>query len=792
MSPRLRLTIGAALATAAGSTALGAAFSSLRWFGPALVAIAVVAATLEVCRRMHLPGVLGPLVAAAALLVFITRGFAATHAWFGFVPTGETLRELANLARDGFHDMGDLAAPAPATPGLVVITAVGIGLLAMVVDLVAVTMRRPALAGLPLLAVYCVGSAVSPDGAGWVPFAFGAAGYETLLVIDGRQRILRWGRSFGLDRATRMMATWSADRVQTSYVSMLARRIGVAALGIALALPAVVPGLHGPLGQSGGGGTGTGGHGGSTITTFNPIVRIRDQLHTAKPIPVLTLRSDDEAPDYLRLTALDRFDGGTWSGSPISADSRARVSRGMPGVVSVAQTKTTHSSIKVQTLDVHWLPVPYPPKSVKVKGDWRYDAASGTVFSSRATTRKLSYEVTSARLQPTPEQLAKAPDPDRLDPDLALPALPTQIIDEARRVTAPAATLFDKALALQHYFTGGRFTYDESVPAGDSVNALSQFLFETRRGFCEQFAAAMAVMARAVGIPARVAVGFTAGSRRPDGSWLVTTHDAHAWPELRFAGIGWVRFEPTPSGGADGSALPPSYALATSTSGQVTPGTDTPAGGNPNRPSGIDQKRALLDRGDRVLSPSSGAAPARRNTHTGRVVLVVVLLVLLLLAVPALTRLVVRRRRWRRATTPVGMAHAAWDDLRDDARDLGLQWRPSDTPRTTVASIAAAVGGWSSDTAAAARRLVQAEERASYAASGPGEVGTLKTDLSTVRSAIAREVGTVRRVRAVVLPRSSVQRFGAVGRRATDALDRSEIAVAGMRTRLTPRQRVGR
>ena len=84
---------------------------------------------------------------------------------------------------------------------------------------------------------------------------------------------------------------------------------------------------------------------------------------------------------------------------------------------------------------------------------------------------------------------------------------------------------------------------------GDStgVESVAAFL-QQRAGYCVHFASTMAVLARDLGIPARVAVGFTAGEEQKDGSHVVKTHDAHAWPELYFGGVGWVAFEPTPAG----------------------------------------------------------------------------------------------------------------------------------------------------------------------------------------------------------------------------------------------------
>ena len=75
---------------------------------------------------------------------------------------------------------------------------------------------------------------------------------------------------------------------------------------------------------------------------------------------------------------------------------------------------------------------------------------------------------------------------------------------------------------------------------------------QTRRGLCEQFASTFAVMARTLGIPSRVAVGFTPGELNGDGSYSVFGKNAHAWPEVWFDGIGWVDFEPTPPGAVPG------------------------------------------------------------------------------------------------------------------------------------------------------------------------------------------------------------------------------------------------
>ena len=127
-----------------------------------------------------------------------------------------------------------------------------------------------------------------------------------------------------------------------------------------------------------------------------------------------------------------------------------------------------------------------------------------------------------------------------------------QLTKIAQQITKGAHTPFDKAIALEKYFQSGRFKYTLSaLSLPNSPQGLLDFLTKDRRGFCEQFAFAMAVLARLVGIPSRIEIGYTSGIKQHNGRWKVTTADAHSWPELYFTGLGWLRFEPTP-GGHDG------------------------------------------------------------------------------------------------------------------------------------------------------------------------------------------------------------------------------------------------
>ena len=116
----------------------------------------------------------------------------------------------------------------------------------------------------------------------------------------------------------------------------------------------------------------------------------------------------------------------------------------------------------------------------------------------------------------------------------------------ARRVTRDADTPYEAVLALENWFrVRGGFRYDESPPKVEGAPPLVGFVSRTRAGYCQHYAGAMTLMLRMLGIPSRVAVGFTSGDRE-EGKWVVTDHEAHAWVEVWFAGHGWVPFDPTP------------------------------------------------------------------------------------------------------------------------------------------------------------------------------------------------------------------------------------------------------
>src|SRR5690606_17853739 len=155
--------------------------------------------------------------------------------------------------------------------------------------------------------------------------------------------------------------------------------------------------------------------------------------------------------------------------------------------------------------------------------------------------------------------------PANVDEYLELPEdTPTEVRTLARTVTEEGTTTFEKALILEAWLSDREtFTYDLDVDTGHSSLDLAEWLLDPdsnnyRTGYCEQFATAMGVMARTLGIPSRVVLGFTPGDiqQQADGTDVIVVRErnAHAWVELWLNGQGWVRFDPTPR--ADGATAP--------------------------------------------------------------------------------------------------------------------------------------------------------------------------------------------------------------------------------------------
>ena len=254
-----RLTITAALAVLLTSLSLHPTLADGTWMLPTILCVAAVAGTGYLARRMSVPRVLIPVVEVGVLVVLLILRFAQDVAVWGVLPGRDVGLETRTLLDEAFDTISSYAPPAPLTPGLVFLLTMSVALVAVVVDTVAVTYRSPALAGLPLLVLYAVPVSVVANGVSWVYFCLAAVGWLALLLADGRERLGGWGRRLG----TRTFAgdpTANNVPVVAEPLGAVGRRIGLAAVALAVVLPAIVPGLsEAVFGRGLGAGTGGGG-----------------------------------------------------------------------------------------------------------------------------------------------------------------------------------------------------------------------------------------------------------------------------------------------------------------------------------------------------------------------------------------------------------------------------------------------------------------------------------------------------------------------------------------------------
>ena len=776
MTPRggsEQVTLCGAAAVLLSALALDPLVDGHRWLLGTVVTIAAVVATGAALRQVLPARAVIVLVQAGVLLVMLSVLFARDRAVLGVLPGPDAMRHLLDVLASGLDLTQSQAPPVDARPGVLLMLTGGVGVVALLVDVLAATLRQPALAGLPLLAIYCVPASLPAGGVAWYQFVLTGAGFLMLISADAGDRVRSWGRVL----AVRARGGGSGTG-ELGGVAREGRRVAIGTLVLAALVPAIVPGLEGGLLP----GTGEGGDGdgdGPTISVINPILDMRSRLNSRSDTVVLSYRTSEQNPQPLRIVTADTFDGDKWAPDTGSIPLNQRVDRGMPpppGLSSAVRAVQQQTDVFVRGLRQTYLPLPYPTTRVDVTGDWLYDVSTLNVVGRGVNTRGLEYSVQHLQVTPTDRQLAEAqPPPQSLS--LAYTqypqSMPAIISDRARQV-AGTGDAYQQAVRLQRWFrTEGGFRYSTEAPGNgrddSGMDAMVRFLDE-KQGYCVHYASAMALMARALNIPARVAVGFLPGTRQADNSWNISLQDAHAWPELYFQGVGWVRFEPTPAsrtGGLPTWAAPapgllpedgPDATPEPSASGSAEPAPRQPDQNVPTEAGGAATEEGLLQ-----------SIPWR---------LVGVLAGLLVLGcLPMLAAAGTRRRRWRKAAGQAGRAEAAWDELRQRLSDLGVRWAASWTPRALQARLADDYRLEGAERAALTR-LVTDLETARYArpnGAGPNGGGRtaaeLARDVRAIAGGVALAVSGRTRRRARLLPQSGIAAITGFGRRVDVAAD---------------------
>ncbi len=728
-------------------------------------------------RAARVPTGLVPVVQVVAVAAVLHHVWAGDVALKGWLPTGDSLRAVGRVLSAASAASQDWAAPVPATvtefAPLMVLCGVVVILL---VDLLACTLRRVPLTGLPLLAAFTAPVSVV-DGVSWVTFAAAAAGFVLLLTADQADRLGQWGRNLARAPGSGAVVDNQPHEVRLGTLWPTASRLGLAGIGLAVLAPLVLPAGGGLFDGVGGSGDGSGD---GTVRIDNPMVTIKRDLERGQDVPVVEVRTDDPAPEYLRLTVLDEFDGTAWKQSERDVPRTNSLSTGSlpapPGLTAgTRQVPYSSEFTTTANLDSRWLPLPYPATSVSVDGDWRFatDTLDVVAFDRDLDAARTSYDVDSLFVEPTSEELASAaPAPRAIQAEGT--DLPDTLPDEVRRlaaeVTAGARSPYEEAVLLQRWFRDtGNFTYSVARSStGNSTRDLLRFLGtgpDSRTGYCEQFSSSMAMMARSLGIPARVAVGFLRPDPTGPDTWVYSSHDLHAWPELYFAGAGWIVFEPTPQAR---DTVAPSYTLGTlaGPEEQLTPSAGpTTTEPRPTRPEAPEPSTAATGTQDAGL-PAGWWLPFPALALVG------------LAFLPRAWRAALRRRRYA-AHTPAEAAEGAWAELRATALDLRLGWDDGATLRRRARGLLPALRptpthhrgatrptatGTAADPEAveALEQLVLLVERSRYSRSGlsTDQPETLQRLTSTVTAAL-REAATPRSRRRATWVPASLWRSGA-------------------------------
>ncbi len=718
---------------------MGRLFDGGGWAGPMLANAVAAHVVVTLLRRRGLS-----LIAAGALLA-VAAAVVATwasywHTTAAGLPTGNTWSAMQLDLEEAWLRYQDVSAPAPVARGFVLASCLALWLVAYIADWAAFRLWVPFEATLPagtlflftsLTALLCTSS-----GRGWAVALYATAVIGFLLV----HRLARQEGS----------SHWVAERRTAGTRSLLMAGAG---LGLVAVLVGVVFGPAVPGAESRGVLDPRSLRGDDARFTISPLVDIRSRLVDQAAVEVFTVQSSERA--YWRLTSLERFDGSIWSSSGGFGTAEGELPESVETDVDRVTFEQTYS---IKALTAIWLPAAYEPRALRSPGvSVRYheDSATLIVDNDVDNSNGLGYRVSSSSPRISPEDLQSGGDVpgDIRDTYLDLPdGFSDRVRNLAREVTAGASTPAEQARALQDHLR--TFRYSLEVQKGHSEDALEDFLFTTRVGYCEQFAGAFAAMARSIGLPARVAVGFTPGEEveGTPGLYSVRGEYAHAWPEVYIAGAGWVLYEPTPGRGAPNAesytGVPEAQAAASDPGGSETPnttattapipgGTDGPGTTvDPFNPEGeldtsgggasfdAEQPDPVIER--YVLTPVARAAPAVGGT---------VLAYLLLFPAGLLLRRAVRRRR---ATTAAGKIALAWQEAAEGAGVAGYEERPSDTYVERATRLAGVVP----DAAPAAFTLARCLQEATFSAEGADEDGA-QTALDASRDVAAAVRGAI-------------------------------------------------
>jgi transglutaminase-like putative cysteine protease len=735
-------TVALAALTLAAAAGMGRLFAGTGHLLPFAVAGLVAHGVMWLGRRRGVPLVANVALAAGAVVVAIVWVVLPETTVLG-LPGPGTIGAAGDALELAWSDFNRIVAPVPQRDGFLLAGMFGVGMTAVLADWAAFRMGVLFEALLPSFTLFVFTAALGAD-AGRAPLvALYLAALLAFLVLHS------WNSHDG-------GTSWFASRTAGGRHAVARGGViaGVVAVLAALVAGPNLPGADDPpvlalrdADRPGGG----------RRSTVSPLVDIRGRLVEQSATEVFTVRST--ARSYWRLTSLDTFNGSLWSSDASYEPAGSRLPGDVPAP-GVAVDRVVQEFV-IGSLSSIWLPAGYRPERIEGAGEVSFNEDLGSLITERDTTDGLTYRVQSAVPRLTARDLAGGPDATAgtaSDVDvgrfLRLDGVSPDVARLARTIAQGSdGTVYGRAKALQDFFQEG-FTYDLSARPGHDGPALDTFLFRDRRGYCEQFAGAYGVLARLMGLPTRVAVGFTPGELGPDGRYLVRGLNAHAWPEVFFSGAGWVAFEPTPGRGAPGAedytGLPENQADPRDATTATTAAPTTTAPAAPE-----DTATAPAAPEDLGTAPDAATGPSVWRNPLLRSLALAVLALVLVAGGTASIRAARRHRRRRAATTAGDRVLVAWEEAADALALAGARRQPAET-LAEHAVRAPGVAPLSPEAGGALRTLADDATAASYAG---GPVGTLVAEravaaAATVESALRDATPWWRRAARAADPRT--------------------------------------
>ncbi len=465
-------------------------------------------------------------------------------------PAALPVRALVNAIRFDWTQLSATKAPVLGRPGFALSAILGIWLISVLTDLLAFTLRSPIEAIVPSAVLVLVGSIVAPpDGRAAAATVYCAAAVFHVGAVTA---------------ASTRRARWTDDRAP-SLGPQLLRIAAITAL--AAFVTAVVIPRSGLTDRDGMVDWRTANERRLPSSVTSPMVSLKRQLLDLPNTVMFTATSVSTATGtpvrtYWRLSTLTKFNGTTWSstGSYRTIDRRTILPPGR----SVGQPETV-SRVVVDELRSSWLPTSYQAHTLDGTTldpsiSLGYDARGDAILTSKLTRPGDSYGLESVGASFDASGNTQLRDSGTSEGDLALPAdFPGEVATLAAQIAGgpgadDAPTRIAQLRALQSFFRT-EFVYSTAVPPPSRNRDLEDFVLRDRAGYCEQFSGSFAAMARSLGIPARVVVGFSPGRLASDGRFVITGKNSHAWPEAYVNGIGWLAFEPTPGRGIPGAEI---------------------------------------------------------------------------------------------------------------------------------------------------------------------------------------------------------------------------------------------